>query len=198
MLDNVQAAIHWQFHDQFIEEFPKAHLSRSVFVADAPFITASGGTAAADLMLHLIAEKHGDDLATGVADQMVYNAVRDAGAEQRVSVQSRIGARNAHLAGAIRIMETSIEEQVSPSDIASELGISTRQLERLFGRYLNCSPKKYLIELRLQKAQRLLVQTELSVTEVAMACGFNSSGHFSRAYRAQFGISPMGQKSRIG
>lgn len=197
LLNNSSAAIHWQFHDQFMEEFPDVHLSRSVFVADAPFITASGGTAASDLMLHLIAQKHGEDLATDIADQMVYNAVREAGAEQRVSMQSRIGARNPHLAKAIRIMEKAIEDQITPTDIAEELGISTRQLERLFGRYMHCSPKKYLIDLRLQKAQRLLVQTELSVTEIAMACGFNSSGHFSRVFRAEFGISPMEQKTRI-
>lgn len=198
MLDNTSAAIHWDFHDQFIEEFPDVHLSRNVFIANQPIITASGGTAAADLMLHLIAKSHGEELATDIADQMVYNAVREAGAEQRISVQSKIGTRNPHLAKAIRMMEASVEDPVSPTLIAEEIGISTRQLERLFGRYLGVSPKKFLMDLRLQKAQRLLVQTELSVTEVAMACGFSSSGHFSRVYRTQFGHSPVSQRSRIG
>ncbi len=197
LLDGSRAAIHWDFHDGFMEEFPEVNLVSNVFVADEPIITASGGTATADLMLHIISEKHGTDLATEVADQMVYNAVREGSAEQRVSLQSRHGMRNPHLVRAIQIMGDCIETPRSPSIIADEIGISTRQLERLFGRYLNCSPKKYLMDLRLQRARNLLVQTEQSVTEVALACGFESPGHFARVYRGKFGITPTAQQSRI-
>lgn len=197
MLDQQRAAIHWDYHDSFMEEFPEVGLSRNVFVADDPVITASGGTATADLMLFLIAQSHGADLAIEVADQMVYNAVRDADGAQRVSLQSRHGIRNQHLTRAIQLMNESIDEPRPPSVIARELGISGRQMERLFGRYLNCSPKKYYVDLRLQKAQRLLVQTDMSVTEVAFATGFNSPTHFSKTYRAQFGVSPKDQRNKI-
>ncbi|MCA0930345.1 GlxA family transcriptional regulator [Ruegeria profundi] len=196
-LDGMQAAIHWEYHDAFMEAFPEVNLVRSVFVADEKHITASGGTATADLMLHLIGQDHDEELAVAVADQMVYNAVRNATAKQRVSLQSRNGMRNAHLAEAIHIMRDCIATPVSPSQIAEDLGISTRQLERLFGKYLNASPKKYFMELRLERAQNLLLQTEASVTEVAMACGFESPGHFSRVYRSSFGVTPHGQKSKI-
>ena len=196
-LDGMQAAIHWEYHDAFMEAFPEVNLVRSVFVADEKHITASGGTATADLMLHLIGQDQDEELAVAVADQMVYNAVRNATAKQRVSLQSRNGMRNAHLAKAIHIMRDCIEAPVSPSQIAGNLGISTRQLERLFGKYLNTSPKKYLMELRLERAQKLLLQTEASVTEVAMACGFESPGHFSRVYRSSFGVTPHGQKSKM-
>ncbi len=197
LLDNQQAAIHWDYHDSFMEEFPQVGLSRTVFVAEAPIITASGGTATADLMLFLIGQKHGKEFATEVADQMVYNAVRDAGATQRVSFQSRNGMRNEHLARAIQLMKDSIDDPMPPSVIAREIGISGRQLERLFGRHLNCSPKKYYVDMRLQKAQRLLVQTDMSVTEIAFATGFNSPTHFSKIYRVHFGMSPSEQKSKI-
>ncbi|CUH45445.1 GlxA family transcriptional regulator [Ruegeria atlantica] len=196
-LDGMQAAIHWEYHDAFMEAFPEVNLVRSVFVADEKHITASGGTATADLMLHLIERDHGEELSIAVADQMVYNAVRNATAKQRVSLQSRNGMRNAHLAKAIHIMQDCIEAPVSPSDIAVDLGISTRQLERLFGKYLNTSPKKYFMELRLERAQKLLLQTEASVTEVAMACGFENPGHFSRVYRSSFGVTPHAQKNKI-
>lgn len=196
-LDGMQAAIHWEYHDAFMEAFPEVNLVRSVFVADEKHITASGGTATADLMLHLIGQDHDEELAVAVADQMVYNAVRNASAKQRVSLQSRNGTRNAHLAKAIHIMRDCIATPISPSQIAEDLGISTRQLERLFGKYLNTSPKKYFMELRLERAQNLLLQTEASVTEVAMACGFESPGHFSRVYRSSFGVTPHGQKSKI-
>ncbi|WP_374371873.1 DJ-1/PfpI family protein, partial [Tabrizicola sp.] len=108
-LDGVETAVHWAWHDLFTEEFPDVRLVRNVFVAKERIITASGGTAAADLMLHLIGKAHGADLATEVADQMVYNAVREGSAAQRVSIQSRHGMRNEHLKRAIAIMEASIE-----------------------------------------------------------------------------------------
>ena len=197
-LDGVETAVHWAWHDLFQEEFPEVRLVRNVFVAREKIITASGGTAAADLMLHLIGKAHGQDLATEVADQMVYNAVREGSAAQRVSIQSRHGMRNEHLKRAIAIMETSIETPESPSLIADELGISTRQLERLFARYLNSTPKHYFMELRLNRAQNLLVQTEQSVTEIAMACGFQSTSHFSKVFRSHFGRSPLVQRAKIG
>ena len=197
LLDGRKAAIHWDFHDSFMEEFPDVHLVSSVFVADEKIVTASGGTATADLMLHLIEESHGQDLAAEVADQMVYNTVREANAAQRLSFQARHGIRNEHLSQAIRRMNETIETPMSPAEIAAELRISVRQLERLFGRYLNCSPKKFQLDIRLQKARHLLLQTEMPITEVAFACGFKSSGHFSRSYRSHFGCSPGQQRGKI-
>jgi transcriptional regulator GlxA family with amidase domain len=196
-LDDVETALHWAWHDLFTEEFPDVRLVRNVFVARGKIITASGGTAAADLMLHLIGRAHGEDLATEVADQMVYNAVREGTAAQRVSIQSRHGMRNEHLKRAIAMMEEAIESPMSPSLIAEDLGISTRQLERLFGRYLNSTPKHYFMEMRLHRAQNLLVQSEQSVTEIAMACGFQSTSHFAKVYRAHFGRSPLSQRAKI-
>lgn len=196
-LDGMETAVHWAYHDLFAEDFPEVRLVRNVFVAKRKIITASGGTAAADLMLHLIGKQHGSDLATAVADQMVYNAVREDTAAQRVSLQSRHGMRNVHLMRAIAVMEASIEEPASPSLIAEDLGISTRQLERLFGRYLNSTPKHYFMEMRLNRAQNLLVQTESSITEIAMACGFRSTSHFSKVFRGHFGKSPISHRTTL-
>lgn len=196
-LDGVPTAVHWEYHDLFAEEFPLVDLVRNVFVADRKFITASGGTAAADLMLHLIASQHGNDLSTAVADQMVYNAVRESTAAQRVSIQSRHGMRNDHLSRAIAILQSRMEEPLSPSDLAEMLGISTRQLERLFDKYLNTSPKRYITEMRLHRARNLIVQTEQPITDIAMACGFNSTSHFSKLFRSFYGISPLAQRSTL-
>lgn len=196
-LDGVETAVHWAYHDLFVEEFPEVRLVRNIFVAREKIITASGGTAAADLMLHLISKDHGAELATEVADQMVYNAVREGSAAQRVSLQSRHGMRNVHLMRAIAIMDETIEDPITPSQIAERLGISTRQLERLFGRYLNSTPKHYFMEKRLLRAQNLLVQTEQSITEIAMACGFQSTSHFSKVFRGHFGKSPLSHRTTL-
>lgn len=197
LLDGVRTALHWVYHDAFMEEYPDVNLVRNVFVADEKFVTASGGSATADLMLHFIGQTHGTELATAVADQMVYNVVREASAEQRVSLQARHGMRKPHLARAIDYMKTAIEEPVSTADIAAHIGISTRQLERLFGRYLNCSPGKYYLEMRLEKARNMLLQSECSVTDAAVATGFKSATHFTRVYRGAFGVAPGQQRARI-
>ena len=196
-LDGVEASIHWEFHDLFAESFPEVALVRNVFVANQKIVTASGGTAAADLMLHLIAVEHGTDLAVAVADQMVYNAVREGTAAQRVSLQSRYGMRSAHMTRAIEMIEENIETPIAPFAIAACLGISTRQLERLVGKYLNTSPKRYIVERRLHRAKNLIAQTELPIAQIAMACGFNSTSHFSKVFRSQFGNSPLSRRTTL-
>jgi len=190
LLDGGPAAVHWEFHDAFEEQFPGIDLKRSVFVAETRHPTASGGTATADLMLHLITAAHGADLATAIADQMVYNAVRDGTAAQRISVQARHGVRNAHIAAAVRLMRATLDEPLTPAEIADQIGISTRQLERLFRNHLKVSPKRYATTLRLERGRNLLLQTELSVTEIALACGYGTATHFSRAFRAHYGYAP--------
>lgn len=196
-LDGVETATHWAYHDLMAERFPEVRLCPNVFVAGDRFDTASGGTAAADLILHLIGRDHGQDLATDVADQMVYNAVREGTARQRVSLQARHGTRNATVVRAIRAFEENLESPPRPSEVAADLGISTRQLERLFDRHLGTSPKRYAMELRLNRARNLIVQTEQSLSEIAMASGFTSTSHFSRVFRMKYGIAPGAQRARL-
>lgn len=197
MLRDMRVAVHWDYHDAFAEEFPDTELVRSVFVADQPIISASGGAATADLMLHLIATTHSADLATAVADQMVYNTVREGSAEQRVSLQARSGIRHPKLTQAIHLMQTSIERPQPISQIAAQVGLSSRQLERLFSKYLDTSPNRYMRHLRLERARHLLLQTEMSVIEIALACGFDNPGHFGRVYRSAYGVSPSQQRNRL-
>jgi transcriptional regulator GlxA family with amidase domain len=91
-------------------------------------------------------------------------------------------------------MEANLEDPISPAKLAEEVGISTRQLERLFRRYLARSPKRYYMELRLQKARHLLLQTDMSVINVALACGFTSPSHFSKCYRTHFSTTPYRER----
>jgi len=196
-LDGRRAAVHWEYHDVFAERFASVNLTKSVFVADEKFVTASGGAAVADLMLHMIARDHDRDLAAGVADQMVYNAVREGSATQKVSVRSRYGLRNSRLGDAIRLIEEHIEAPLSSAELARRLGISTRQLERMFERYMDTSPKRYIMDLRLHRARNLIVQSDQALTEIAMACGFTSTSHFSKVYRDRFGNTPGSQRSTL-
>lgn len=198
LLDGRRATIHWENRDGFLEEFAEVDLTKSVFVIDGNRMTAAGGTSSIDLVLTLIADDHGKDLANAVADQLIYSTIRTDRDIQRLSIPTRIGVRHPRLSQVIERMEQSIEEPISPAELAEEVGMSTRQLERLFRRYLNRSPKRYYMELRLAKARNLLMQTDLSVINVALACGFTSPSHFSKCYRAQYGTTPYRERGAHG
>jgi len=194
LLDGRRATIHWENQDSFTEEFDDVHLTKSVFVIDGNRITTAGGTASIDLMLKIVADDHGEDLANLVADQLIYTSIRTDQDTQRLSIPTRIGVRHPKLGQVIRMMEQNIEDPISPAILAREVGMSTRQLERLFRRYLNRSPKRYYMELRLGKARNLLMQTEMSVINVALACGFASPSHFSKCYRAHYNTTPYRER----
>lgn len=194
LLNGKKATIHWENQDSFIEEFEDVTLTKSVFVAEGKTFTTAGGTASIDLMLKFIADDHGEELAGAVADQLIYTTIRTDQDTQRLSVPTRIGVRHPKLSSVIQMMENNIEDPQSPSILAKEVGMSTRQLERLFRRYLNRSPKRYYMELRLQKARNLLMQTDMSVINVALACGFTSPSHFSKCYRAQYNTTPYRER----
>lgn len=194
LLDGKKATIHWENIDSFAEEFEEVTLTKSVFVIDNNRLSTAGGTSSIDLLLKLIANDHGEDLANSVADQLIYSSIRTDQDTQRLSVPTRIGVRHPKLSMVIQMMETNIEEPISPSVLAQNVGMSTRQLERLFRRYLNRSPKRYYMELRLQKARNLLMQTDMSVINVALACGFASPSHFSKCYRAHYDTTPYRER----
>ncbi|KXF89977.1 GlxA family transcriptional regulator [Phaeobacter inhibens] len=194
LLDGKRATIHWENADSFNEEFDEVELTKSVFVIDGNRMSTAGGTSSIDLMLKLIASDHGEDIANSVADQLIYSSIRTDQDTQRLSIPTRIGVRHPKLSLVIQMMEANIEEPISPSILAQNVGMSTRQLERLFRRYLNRSPKRYYMELRLQKARNLLMQTDMSVINVALACGFASPSHFSKCYRAHYDTTPYRER----
>ena len=198
LLDGKKATIHWENQDGFLEEFEDVKLTKSVFVVDGNRLSTAGGTSSIDLMLKLIAADHGDEVANTVADQLIYSSIRTDQDTQRLSIPTRIGVRHPKLSQVIQMMEANIEDPISPADLAEEVGMSTRQLERLFRRYLNRSPKRYYMELRLQKARNLLMQTDMSVINVALACGFASPSHFSKCYRAHYNTTPYRERGTQG
>jgi len=194
LLDGYRCTIHWENLAAFSENFPDIEVSAQLFEVDRNRFTCAGGTASADMMLHLIALQHGQDLANEVAEQIMHERIRSHDERQQMSVANRIGARHSKLAGIISTMQQNLEEPLTRTALAKEANLSTRQLERLFRRYLNRSPARYYLELRLQRARQLLLQTNMSVMNVALACGFVSASHFTKCYRAYFGRTPYRER----
>ncbi len=101
------------------------------------------------------------------------------------------GERHPRLNDALQLMEANVEDPLTTDEIAGPVvGISRRQLERLFRQYLGAMPSKYYLNLRLVKARTQLQRTSKSVVQVSLACGFSSAAHFSNAYRERFGVTP--------
>jgi transcriptional regulator GlxA family with amidase domain len=194
LLNGYKCTIHWENLPGFSEAFPDIEVSGGLFEIDRDRFSSAGGTSPIDMMLAVIANQHGPDLASDVAEQVLHSPIRHHSEHQRMSLPARIGARHPKLVGIIEQMEQNLEEPLSPSILAKQAGLSTRQLERLFRRYLDRSPKRYYLELRLKKARSLLLQTNMSVINVALACGFSSPSHFSKCYRAFYGRTPYRER----
>ena len=190
LLSGKRVTTHWEYRAALTEILPDVIIEDAIFTVDGRIFTTAGGAASMDMMLDRIRTEHGPQLATWVADQMVYTDPRLANHAQRIKLQARAQVRNAKLGVAIQIMENNIEDPLTPDEISDVIGLSTRQLERLFAKHVGVSPKRYYLGLRLEKARDLLRQTEFSVTDVCVACGFKSLSHFSKSYRAAYGISP--------
>ena len=195
LLEGYRCTIHWENLAGFREDFPGIDATAEVYEIDRNRMTCSGGTAAMDLMLGLIAVDHGRALATAVAEQFLHERIRGPSEPQRMDLRNRLGITHPKLLKVIENMEGNLEEPLTRGALAARTGISTRQLERLFRKYLRRTPTRYYLELRLHRARDLLTQTALSVLDVALACGFVSASHFSKCYREFFHKTPREERT---
>jgi transcriptional regulator GlxA family with amidase domain len=198
LLNRYRATIHWENVHALREEFPLVELTAQVFTIDRDRYTCSGGTAPLDLMLNLIERQHGRHISHQVSEQFVVERVRDSQDAQYVPLRAQLGFTHQSLTKVAQLMEENIEKPLSLDAIARRTGLSRRQIERLFQRYLSCVPKRHYMEIRLRRARELLLQTAMPITEITASCGFQSPPHFSRCYRQHFGRPPSAERRRPG
>lgn len=194
VLEGYRVTLHVAGADAFTRDFPGVHVSHQLFEIDRDRLTCGGGTAAMDMMMTLIAQQHGARLAERVSEHFVCERIRMADEPQHVPLRARLSHAPQSLVDAVTLMESNIEEPLTTHELAEHLGISRRQLERLFKKYLQAVPSRYYLELRLQKARQLLRDSEQAVGDIALSTGFSSGAHFSTAYRNHFGISPRDER----
>jgi transcriptional regulator GlxA family with amidase domain len=194
LLDGRRCAVHWESFAAFAENYPRVHATTDIFVVDDHRYTCSGGTGALDMMLHVIASRHDRQLAHDVSEQFIHPRIRSADDKQRMALQTRLGVANQRLLDAVAMMEEALDEPRDVRDIAAAVGLSPRQLERLFARYLHANPSRYYLELRLAQARHLLSQTTRPILDIAIACGFASASHFSRCYRMLYAKKPSEER----
>ena len=194
LLSGKRCAIHWENLPGFAEQFPKAEVFADLFEADGNIYTCAGGTAALDMMLSLIGEDHDEGLINAICEQALTDRVRSHHDRQRLPLRARLGVQNTKILSIIEVMEANLTEPLSLPEIADFAGLSRRQIERLFRQHLGRSPARYYLEIRLDRARHLLVQSSLPIVEVAIACGFVSASHFSKCYRELYARSPQQER----
>ncbi|MDC1383161.1 GlxA family transcriptional regulator [Candidatus Puniceispirillum sp.] len=195
LLTSRRCTIHWEHISGLSEEFPDLNITNDLFEIDGNRVTCSGGTASLDMMLYLITQAYGASLAAEISDQFIHDRIREPSDRQRMELRARLGVSHPKLLAVVKIMEDNLEEPLVQTDIAIKTNLSTRQLERLFRKYLETTPTRYYLNLRLKRARHLLRQTSLTILSVALACGFVSASHFSKCYREYYNRTPRAERS---
>ena len=197
LLDGYRATIHWENRPGLLSEHDGLEIGSDLFEIDRNRFTCAGGTAAADMMLSLIMRDHGPELASAVADQLIHHRIREAGERQRMDLRMRLGVAHPKLLRVVALMEETVAEPLGSQELADAVQLSTRQLERLFLKYLGRSPAKHYLRIRLERARHLIRQTAMPLMSVALECGFTSASHFSKAYVDGFGQPPSAERKLV-
>lgn len=199
LLDGYHCSVHWECLTILQENFPKVNCNNRLFSINEKRFTSSGGSAPLDMFLTLMAREHGSKLSCAVSDMFICDRIRTESDQQRALLRqvNNGGSFKPKLVDVIELMENNLEEPIDLDELAVFVDVSRRQLERMFHKYLDCSPSRYYLRLRLDRARQLLKQSSMSVVEISAACGFISTPHFSRCYRKHIGLSPRDERKMI-
>jgi transcriptional regulator GlxA family with amidase domain len=183
-------AVKWSLRDAFTELYPYSDLSLGLYEVHNQGFTCVGGHAFPHAVLNLIERRFGSDVAARIAFKQQLGPMRRSDDVQPHSLHLDAHHLPSKLRQMIALMADNLEEPVPRGDISRTVGLSSRQMERLFVRYLKVTPKRYYNTLRLERARNLLRQTDMSLAEIAVACGFETPTGFSKTYRKIFGCQP--------
>ncbi len=197
LLQGYACTIHWENRTSFQEEFPEVVCTGNVFEIDRNRYTSAGGTTAIDMMLHIIQQDFGAALAQDVANQFQHDRIRTAADRQRVGPERDLAGKSQKLRLAVDMMGEHLEEPLAALEIARRVGLSLRQIERLYLKHLSMTPGRYYMSLRLERAREMLRHTGAPILEVALSTGFTSHSYFAQSYRRHFGLSPSAERRAL-
>ncbi|MDP5215742.1 GlxA family transcriptional regulator [Ruegeria sp. 2205SS24-7] len=186
LLNGHTATTHWEDLENFASRFPEVDVRPDRFVISGQRLTSGGAMPAIEMMLHIIAARHGAGFASRVAGLFLHD-----GPQSQSRPQTRIGTdkHNALTAKAHALMEAALDDPLPLAEIARQLGTSPRSLQQQFRLRLDTTPQDHYLHLRLAEARRLVTDTDLPLLEVALATGFSSQSSFARAFRTAHGLS---------
>lgn len=191
LMENRRFAVHWQHIDALEELSSDLLVERRLFVIDRDRYTCAGGVSALDMMLAIVASEHGTVFAQAVSDWFIHTQMRLADEPQKATLAQQLNITHPALVAATSLMASHLADPLNEQQIAELSGLSSRQLQRLFSEQIGEPIMQFYRRMRLEKANELIQQSTLSITEVAIAAGFSSLSHFSRSFREQFDITPQ-------
>lgn len=197
VLDDYDCSAHWECLAALQEGFPRVHCNNRLFTLDRDRMTCTGGEVPMHMMLSMLSRRHGQALVDAISDMFVCDRMREDSEQQPVPLRHQLAISQPKLAEVAQLMEANIEEPIELQELADLARISRRQLERLFLKHLGCTPSRFYLKLRLDRARRLLKQTSCSIVEIAGMCGFVSATHFSRCYRKYMGTAPRAARASV-
>ncbi len=198
LLKGKRFTLHWENQPGFVEAFPDLTPTRNRFEADGALLTCGGGSAAAEMMISVIAQDYGTEFAILVADMCLNDPDLSGRRDQRSSIATAVDSRNPKLLQVVQGMYKHIENPLTLEELAENAGVSRRQMERLFRKMMGEPPATLYRNIRLERGRALLMETDLSVMEIAIAVGFNSANIFTRHFKARYGETPYGARGRRG
>ncbi|MDB2407957.1 GlxA family transcriptional regulator [Jannaschia sp.] len=188
-LNDRPATIHGHIFESFSETFTQVDARQERFVIDGNRITCGGAMASFDLVLTLIGAHCGEMIRLDVAALFLHQTNQPFGDADNISIRSRLVSR------ALVLMDQNIEAPVPIPIIAQHLGCSLKSLQRRFASSLNATPGQVYRYRRLIAVRSLVESTNLSISEIAARCGYENASSMTRAFRNQFGATPMGVRS---
>jgi len=193
-LDGYRAVLHWWNPDEVMATHQSVIYLSESFCIDKNRYTSRGGTASLDMMLLMIAQQQGVDIAEAVSQHFIHERMGQLSRTQITPLSERAEREQPILGEALKLMEANIEEPLTTDDISFHIKISRRQLERLFKKHLNTVPSRYYLQIRMKQARDRLLHTQNSIADIGYSCGFSSGAHFSTAYRSLYGITPSEER----
>jgi len=190
LMKNRRTCVSWYHYQDFLDSFPdQAVVADRLFLEDGDRITCAGGAGTADLAIHLIERHLSHAIAQKASQVLLFDRARDGGESQPHPPLSQTFS-DPRIRRASLIMEQTLANPIAISDIAAQLGLSTRQFERLCNATLGLTPGALYRQLRLRFADWLVENTSRSITDIALDAGFADASHFSRQFKDCFGLSP--------
>ncbi|WP_319534313.1 helix-turn-helix domain-containing protein [uncultured Vibrio sp.] len=192
--ENTASAVHPNSHQFIHATFPTVELSPHTYEVSANRASCAGPNSAMEMMLSIIEAKFDRQLVRAVREILSCDQASEGrqailhSQPNKPSVDTL--ARPEALQDAISLMESNIEEPLTPDELARFLSMSRRQLERLFQTHLELSPSRYYLKLRLLAAHKELEQNKEPIIQIGLSCGFVSSSHFSNCFKDFFGYTP--------
>jgi transcriptional regulator GlxA family with amidase domain len=195
LLDSHRVTVHWEDQEDFSTRYPQIDVVKERFVIDRRRMTSGGALPTLDMMLEIIRRRQGYSMALEVSRAFLYE--RGGGGDVTAPAPSSLGVLDKRLFQAVRLMEETVDQPLSIEQMAARTRTSARHLQTLFQKSFGVRPHEHYMALRLNTARRRVMESDLSLADIAAATGFNSASAFSRAYRGQFQESPSDTRRRL-